>query len=281
MTGRQRMFPRARCIVRRTAFSPDDLRERSHPLPDRHPRHALGRGRTRHLAGPPAAAAQLCRRGRHPAAGPPARAGRAPAARRARLFAPGPGAISAVRGAQPPLGPAAPHGAGDRRRARLRDQRRARRAAVDQPALRPPCRRPQPAGAALHQSVGLRDHQSLEPRRAGPEPAVQGRAAPPPSRPWPWPASPRTCARRSTCMSTSTRPPTPTTASSTPPRPRATARRFDWNPIPDGFYLVGDTERPVPAFQRALIAAVRTCDPHRGARRTRLHHRRDRCSSPA
>ena len=30
----------------------------------------------------------------------------------------------------------------------------------------------------------------------------------------------------------------------------------EWHPIPDGFYLVGDTERPVPEFQRALIAAV-------------------------
>ena len=32
---------------------------------------------------------------------------------------------------------------------------------------------------------------------------------------------------------------------------------FDWHAIPDGFYLVGDTERPVPEFQRALIDAVR------------------------
>ncbi|MBT9503542.1 MAG: M14 family metallocarboxypeptidase [Burkholderiaceae bacterium] len=32
---------------------------------------------------------------------------------------------------------------------------------------------------------------------------------------------------------------------------------FDRHDIPDGFYLVGDTERPVPEFQRALIAAVR------------------------
>ena len=31
---------------------------------------------------------------------------------------------------------------------------------------------------------------------------------------------------------------------------------FHWDPIPDGFYLVGDTERPAPAFQRALIEAV-------------------------
>ncbi|WP_225862030.1 M14 family metallopeptidase [Ideonella benzenivorans] len=28
-------------------------------------------------------------------------------------------------------------------------------------------------------------------------------------------------------------------------------------PIPDGFYLVGDTERPEPAFQQALVEAVR------------------------
>jgi len=32
---------------------------------------------------------------------------------------------------------------------------------------------------------------------------------------------------------------------------------FDWHAIPDGFYLVGDTERPAPDFQRALIEAVR------------------------
>ena len=31
----------------------------------------------------------------------------------------------------------------------------------------------------------------------------------------------------------------------------------DWPIIPDGFYLVGDTERPEPGFQRALIDAVR------------------------
>jgi hypothetical protein len=31
---------------------------------------------------------------------------------------------------------------------------------------------------------------------------------------------------------------------------------FRWDPIPDGFYLVGDTERPVPEFQRVLIGAV-------------------------
>ncbi len=32
---------------------------------------------------------------------------------------------------------------------------------------------------------------------------------------------------------------------------------FDWHAIPDGFYLVGDSERPAPAFQRALVDAVR------------------------
>jgi hypothetical protein len=34
-------------------------------------------------------------------------------------------------------------------------------------------------------------------------------------------------------------------------------KTFDWHDIPDGFYLVGDTERPAPEFQGALIAAVR------------------------
>jgi hypothetical protein len=37
--------------------------------------------------------------------------------------------------------------------------------------------------------------------------------------------------------------------------------RFDWHAIPDGFYLVGDTERPEPGFQRALIDAVRRVAP--------------------
>ena len=32
---------------------------------------------------------------------------------------------------------------------------------------------------------------------------------------------------------------------------------FDRHAIPDGFYLVADSERPVPAFQRAVIDAVR------------------------
>jgi len=31
----------------------------------------------------------------------------------------------------------------------------------------------------------------------------------------------------------------------------------DWHAIPDGFYTVGDSERPVPEFQRAIIEAVR------------------------
>ena len=34
-------------------------------------------------------------------------------------------------------------------------------------------------------------------------------------------------------------------------------KTFDQHAIPDGFYLVGDTERPAPDFQRALIDAVR------------------------
>ena len=34
-------------------------------------------------------------------------------------------------------------------------------------------------------------------------------------------------------------------------------KAFDWHAIPDGFYTVGDTERPVPDFQRAVIEAVR------------------------
>jgi len=37
--------------------------------------------------------------------------------------------------------------------------------------------------------------------------------------------------------------------------------RFVQHAIPDGFYLVGDSERPVPEFQRALIDAVRRVTP--------------------
>jgi hypothetical protein len=36
---------------------------------------------------------------------------------------------------------------------------------------------------------------------------------------------------------------------------------FDAHPIPDGFYLVADAERPAPDFQRALIDAVRAVTP--------------------
>jgi len=35
----------------------------------------------------------------------------------------------------------------------------------------------------------------------------------------------------------------------------------DLHPIPDGFYLVGDADRPEPEFQRALIGAVRPVTP--------------------
>jgi len=38
-------------------------------------------------------------------------------------------------------------------------------------------------------------------------------------------------------------------------------KAFDLHDIPDGFYLVGDTERPAPDFQRALVAAVREVTP--------------------
>jgi hypothetical protein len=34
-------------------------------------------------------------------------------------------------------------------------------------------------------------------------------------------------------------------------------KALDWHAIPDGFYLVGDTQRPAPEFQSALIEAVR------------------------
>ena len=42
-----------------------------------------------------------------------------------------------------------------------------------------------------------------------------------------------------------------------PARAARDGTAFDRHDIPDGFYLVGDSERPEPAFQRALIDAVR------------------------
>jgi len=42
-----------------------------------------------------------------------------------------------------------------------------------------------------------------------------------------------------------------------PARAARDGRDLDWHAIPDGFYLVGDIDRPEPRFQRALIEAVR------------------------
>ncbi|MBH9551422.1 M14 family metallopeptidase [Inhella gelatinilytica] len=36
---------------------------------------------------------------------------------------------------------------------------------------------------------------------------------------------------------------------------------YEWHEVPDGFYVVGDTARPVPAFQQALIEAVARVTP--------------------
>ncbi len=43
-----------------------------------------------------------------------------------------------------------------------------------------------------------------------------------------------------------------------PQRTARDAKPEQWHDIPDGFYLVGDTDRPAPEFQRALVDAVRT-----------------------
>ena len=82
------------------------------------------------------------------------------------------------------------------------------------------------------------------------------RPARPPSRPWRWPASPP-IARASTCMSICTKPPTPTTASSAPRRLRATAWRSNGTPFPTASIWWATPSDPSPAFQRALIDAVR------------------------
>ncbi|WP_374438409.1 M14 family metallocarboxypeptidase [Inhella sp.] len=41
-----------------------------------------------------------------------------------------------------------------------------------------------------------------------------------------------------------------------PARAARDGKAFEWHEIPDGFYLVADSARPVPDFQRALIEAV-------------------------
>jgi len=41
-----------------------------------------------------------------------------------------------------------------------------------------------------------------------------------------------------------------------PARAARDGKAFDWHEIPDGFYLVADSARPAPEFQRALIEAV-------------------------
>lgn len=46
-----------------------------------------------------------------------------------------------------------------------------------------------------------------------------------------------------------------------PARAARDGKAFEGHAIPDGFYLVGDTERPAPDFQRALIDAVRRVTP--------------------
>ena len=48
---------------------------------------------------------------------------------------------------------------------------------------------------------------------------------------------------------------------------------FERHDIPDGFYLVGDVERPTPDFQRALIDEVRRVTRIAAARRAGLPHR--------
>ena len=42
-----------------------------------------------------------------------------------------------------------------------------------------------------------------------------------------------------------------------PARASRDGKAYEWNAIPDGFYLVADAERPEPEFQRVLIDAVR------------------------
>ena len=42
-----------------------------------------------------------------------------------------------------------------------------------------------------------------------------------------------------------------------PARAARDGKAFDWHAIPDGFYLVGDSARPAPEFQRVLVEAVR------------------------
>ena len=163
--------------------------------------------------------------------------------------------VSAVGHQEPRLARRAALRAGYRWRARLRDQRRARRAAVRRRAGGRVCGSRQSAGRAVRQPVGLRAHPSLEPERARPEPLVPrqqpGAGIGGADATWS-----RRCAIACSCTSTCTKPPTATNPNSAPRWRRATASRIVPGEIPDGFYLVDDSEHPQPEFQQAIIAAV-------------------------
>ena len=72
-------------------------------------------------------------------------------------------------------------------------------------------------------------------------------------RSWPWW---RPCVGALRRTSTCTKPPTPTSPSNRPAKAARDGEAFEPGTIPDGFYLVDDTEHPQPAFQRAILAAV-------------------------
>ena len=57
---------------------------------------------------------------------------------------------------------------------------------------------------------------------------------------------------------TCTKPPNTDSSEFGPAKAARDGKPPELHPIPDGFYLVADTARPEPAFQAALIAAVRS-----------------------
>ena len=143
-------------------------------------------------------------------------------------------------------------GARHGRRARLRDERRARRAAVPR-ATRGGLSN-QPARGALRESLGLRAHSSLERECRRSEPLVQGRQ----------PAAESAALLRLVAplrgrflLHVDLHETTDSDESEF--RPALAARDgkpFEPGLIPDGFYLVDDSENPQPEFQRAIIEAV-------------------------
>ena len=162
--------------------------------------------------------------------------------------------------------------AGDRRRARLRNQRRARRAAVRRPACGGLCGPHQPAGGAVRQPVGLRAHPPLEPGRARPEPLVPRRQ--PGAGIGGADAPGRAAARSRAGLHVDLHETTDTDESEF--RPALAARdgvAYEPGEVPDGFYLVDDSETSAAGVPAGDHRGGGEGHPHRAGRREGRDHR--------